>query len=387
MTRPSPAGILPDFSLFLGGPLYQLLRRGRLTDDTLGLLHRRILFALALCWLPPLLLAAAEGRLQDPEFHLRFLVALPLLIMAELVVHERLRLALPSFLDRDIVPPDSIAAFKAAIEDALRWRNSITAEVLLLALVYLVGVLIIWRNFAALETSSWYASPTPQGMQFSLAGLWFGVVSLPVLQFLLCRWYWRLAIWAVLLWRLGRLPLILMPAHPDRAGGLGFLSDTIGAFAILGTAHGALMAGLLADRILYLHAALPDFLPQIAVVLGFVLMVAICPLLAFTPRLIAARRQGIRRYDALAERYVRAFDRKWLQEDAGTKEALLGTADLQSLADLGNSLEVVRNMRFVPVLRQDVLLLALATLLPCAPLMLTVMPLREMAKMLLGVLM
>jgi hypothetical protein len=65
---------------------------------------------------------------------------------------------------------------------------------------------------------------------------------------------------------------------------------------------------------------------------------------------------------------------------------LPGIADLQSLADLGNSLQVVRNMRFAPVLKQDVLLLAPATLLPCAPLMLTVMPLRDMAKLLFSLL-
>ncbi len=197
MTRPSLAGNLPNFSLFLGGPLYQLLRRGRLTDDALGLVHRRIILALVVCWLPPLLLSAAEGRLlaggvvlpllKDPEFHLRFLIALPLLIMAELSVHQRLGLALPLFRDRDLVPPTAVSDFYAAITDALRWRNSIIAELLLLALVYLVGVLIIWRNFAALETSSWYALPTADGMQFSWAGLWFGLVSLPILQFMLCR--------------------------------------------------------------------------------------------------------------------------------------------------------------------------------------------------------
>jgi hypothetical protein len=131
---------------------------------------------------------------------------------------------------------------------------------------------------------------------------------------------------------------------------------------------------------------LADFAIHAGVVLGFVLLLAMLPLLVFLPQLIQARRCGLRHYDALAERYVRAFDAKWLQGGAAPAEQFIGTADLQSLADLGNSLAVVREMRPLPILRQDVLLLALATLLPLAPLLLTMMPLSALLKMLLGVL-
>src|SRR5262245_53513290 len=89
-----------DFSLVLGGPLFQLLRRSHLSGDAMELVRRRIIIPL-LAWLPLLALSALVGRagtvavscLLDVEAHVCFLCALPLLIVAELVMHQRLRLA------------------------------------------------------------------------------------------------------------------------------------------------------------------------------------------------------------------------------------------------------------------------------------------------------
>ena len=88
-----------------------------------------------------------------------------------------------------------------------------------------------------------------RGLKLSLAGMWYGYVSLPLFQFLLMRWYFRLFIWARFLWQVSRIDLSLVPTHPDRVGGLGFLSNTVYAFTPLAVAHGALLAGLIANRI------------------------------------------------------------------------------------------------------------------------------------------
>jgi hypothetical protein len=83
---------------------------------------------------------------------------------------------------------------------------------------------------------------------------------------------------------------------------------------------------------------------------------------------------------------VREFDAKWLRGGAPPAEGLIGSADLQSLADLGNSFEVVRTMRAALMTRDAVIQLAAATLIPLAPLLLTIMPLEELLKKLLGIL-
>ena len=398
--RVGPGGLLrqpPDFSLVLGGPLFQLLRRAHLADDALTMVRQRVVVIALLAWLPLLVLSAIEGRLLggsvavpfllDVEVHVRFLVAMPLLIVAELVVHQRMRPLLQQFLERNLIPESGMARFEAAIASAFRLRNSVLAEVLLIAFVYGVGILIVWRHYVALDTATWYATPSADGSTFSLAGLWYGYVSLPIFQFLLCRWYFRLFIWVRFLWQVSRIELSLVPTHPDRVGGLGFLADTVYAFAVL--AAGARRAARRArSPTAYSSSgpALTQFNIEIALVVIFLLCVVLGPLLVFAPQLAQAKRTGLREYGTLAQRYVREFDAKWLRGGAPAEEPLVGSADIQSLADLGNSYEVVRTMRIVPITRDAILRLAVATLAPIVPLLLTMMPLEELLKMLFGIL-
>jgi hypothetical protein len=320
------------------------------------------------------------------EVHVKFLLALPLLVAAELVVHERMRLVVRQFLERNLIPESTMPRFDAAIASAFRLRNSVLAEVLLIAFVYGVGILIVWRQYTALDTATWYATPSVEGSKLSLAGMWYGYVSLPVFQFLLLRWYFRLFIWSRFLWQVSRIGLSLVPTHPDRVGGLGFLSNIVFAFTLLAVAHGALLAGNLANRIFYLGAALPEYKIEIAVVVIFLLLLVLGPLLVFAPQLAQAKRTGLREYGTLAERYVREFDAKWLRGGAPADEPLVGSGDIQSLADLGNSFEVVRTMQIAPITRDALLRLVAATLAPIVPLLLTMMPFEELLKKLLGIL-
>jgi hypothetical protein len=384
-----------DFSLILGGPLYQLLRRTHLSGDALQLLRRRIIAMALLAWMPLLLLSVAEGHawgdsvklpfLYDVALHVRLLVALPLLIVAELIVHQRMRLVVRQFMERGLIPDATRAKFDAAIASAMRLRNSITAEVLLIAFVYVVGVGFVWRTQVALDVTSWYGVSTDGRLQPSLAGWWLGCVSLPLFQFLLLRWYFRLFIWARFLWQVSRIELRLMPMHPDRCGGLGFLALVSHAFLPLLLAQGALLAGLMAERIFFAGAKLLDFRLELIGTVAVMVFVILGPLLVFGPKLAAAKRMGLREYGTLAERYTREFDDKWLRGGAPADEPLIGSADIQSLADLCNSFEVVKGMRIVPFNLQNVVQLAVVTLLPVTPLLLTIFSLEDLLLSLLKI--
>jgi hypothetical protein len=182
-----------------------------------------------------------------------------------------------------------------------------------------------------------------------------------------------------------RIDLNLVPTHPDRTGGLGFLAGTVFAFIPLLMAHGAIVSGNLANRIFYLGSALPEFKGEIILLVAWLLFVVLGPLLAFAPRLAEARRTGLREYGSLAERYVREFDAKWLRGGAPADEPFVGSGDIQSLADLGNSYEVVRTMNMMPVSKQAIVQLAGAVLVPIVPLLLTMMPWEELLKKLFGI--
>jgi hypothetical protein len=383
-----------DFSLVLGGPLFKLLRRARLTDDVLGLLHRRIAAAVLITWAPLLALSALEGGLVGPGrtmpflddigCHLRFLGVVPLLIVAELIVHRRMRPLIEQFRVRKLVRPEQAGRFADALRAATGLRNSVVAEVLLIAVVYVVGILFTLRRYAALHGSAWYSAAST-GEQLSLAGLWFVFVSLPIIQFLFLRWYFRLFIWAQFLWRVARLDLDLEAIHPDKVGGLGFLGGSLQAFVPIAAAHGMLVAGVLADRIFFDGAKLTDF--KVEVFGGGVVLLAVFagPLTAFAPLLAHVRRGGLRKYGALGQTYVRGFRNKWVCGGAPADEPLLGSGDIQSLADLGNSFSGVQQMRIVPLSRQGLLVFVAAFLLPIAPLVLTMMSVEKVIEHVVGI--
>src|SRR5262249_39119461 len=267
-------------------------------------------------------------------------LALPLLVVAELVVHQRMRPVVRQFVERNLIAETSLTRFDDARRSAQRLRNSMPAELLLIALGYVVGVGYIWPNYGGLrDLATWAGTFVGGSRGLSPAGWWFAYVSVPLFQFALLRWYFRLFIWARFLWQVSRCELRLVPTHPDRAGGLGFLWNIVIAFSPLLAAHGVALAGLMANRVFFHGARLPDFrIGHLSVVL-FLWAIVLGPLLFFTPHLATTRRIGLREYGLLAERYVRAFDSKWLRGGAPPDEPLLGSADIQSLADLGNSFE------------------------------------------------
>jgi hypothetical protein len=323
--------------------------------------------------------------LHDIEMHVRLLLALPLLIVAELVVHQRMRTVVSQFIERGLISDATRTRFDAAIAAALRLRNSVTAEIVMIALVYGVGVLFVWRTQVALDVSCWYGMDGGGKLHPSLAGWWMGCVSLPIFQFLLLRWYFRLFIWARFLWQVSRLKLNFMPMHPDRCGGLNFLASVSQAFAPVLVAQGALLAGVMANRIFFAGAKLVAFKVDIIGLVAVMIFAILGPLLVFLPQLAAAKRKGLREYGSLAQRYAREFDHKWLRGGAPEDEPLMGSADIQSLADLGNSYGVVKEMRLVPFTMPTVLQLAITTLLPVAPLLLTMIPLEELLERMLKI--
>jgi hypothetical protein len=166
--------------------------------------------------------------------------------------------------------------------------------------------------------------------------------------------------------------------HPDRCGGVGFLGAISYAFAPVLVAQGCLLAGNFANQIFYAGAKLPDFKLEAVGLVAVMVFAVLGPLLVFAFPLADARRKGMREYGTLAQRYVREFDEKWVRGGAPPDEPLVGSGDIQSLADLGNSFEVVKGMRLVPFNTQAILQLAGATLAPVVPLALTMISLEEL---------
>ena len=312
---------IEDFSLVLGGPVFQFLRKSHLGGDELELLHRRVLASILLTWFPLFLLSAVStgvgsvaqiSFLQDIEVHARFLVALPILIGAELLVHSRIRAVVRRFVQYRIVLPQDMDRVRRAIASALKIRNSAYVELALVAMVYTLG-LWLWNSRNDPGAATWYEL---RGGRWKLtpAGDWYVFVSIPVFQFILLRWYMRLFVWFRFLWQVNRIELNLMPTHPDRCGGLSFVGKSSYAYGPILFAQGAILAGVVADRVLYKGESLQSLKLQIGGFIVFFVAAILGPLLMFTPRLAHARRKGLAEYGLLAQRYVESFDQKWVRD-------------------------------------------------------------------------
>lgn len=384
-----------DFSLVQGGPLFQLMLRTGLMKPTMDLAMRRILVLCGVAWVPLLVLSAISGQawggvevpfLLDIGAHARLLVSVPLFVAAEVVVHRRIKVTVRQFLDRGLVAPQDQPLFEQAVGLAMRLRNSVVAELVVLGFAVFVGYWVGQRYYV-MSVTSWHMVTTEGRTQLTSAGFWYLFVSLTIFRFLMIRWYFRLFVWYLLVWRIARrVPLHLNALHPDQAGGLGFLSISMFAFLPVLVAQTAGLSGILAGKILHEGAALPQFKLEIAAWLLLLLLLVMTPLFFFIFRLGEAKRAGMREYGTLASRYAAEFRAKWIEGSGGKDEPLLGSADIQSLADLGNSFATVRDMRLVPVGRVTVVQLLLLTAMPLLPLTLTIIPLDQLIDRLLGIL-
>ena len=384
--------VVPEFSLTSGGALYNLLVRLRLTRRPMEFLMRRVVVITLAAWLPLLILSVQNGMatggvevpfLRDVATHVRFLIALPLFLWAEVTVHYGMQPVIAQFLVRRIVPHEAEDRFRSLILSTIRWRDSLLTELVLLALVIVIGQFVTDRT--ALQTSTWYSTATATGSSDTPAGLWYAWFSMPLFQFIMLRWFFRWLLWVVFLWRVTRLPLALIPTHPDRAAGLAFLSRAVVAYSPVLTALSSIIGGVVAGKILYEGVTLQSFLFEGIVAVLLLLVIGLGPLCVFMPRLALTRRRGEFEYGTLATHYVAAFNQKWNNPAAADDKELLGSADIQSLADLSNSYGIVDGMRTVPFDRNALVLTVACAIIPLAPLVLFIIPLDELLIKVLGI--
>ena len=368
-----------QFSL-LGGPLHRLgcrlgLVRGGTNTVALGL-------ALGVSsWTVLLLLAVIEG-VSEPVLslsvigeHVRLLIVIPLLFLCESLLDPRVAVFVRTIVRWEVVPEIALPALESETARIGRWKDSRLPDAVCLLAAVLMS--LIAPELSLLGTTAAYSLNRTAGGP-TLTGLWYGMVCLPLFRFLMFRWLWRLGLWCCFLWRVSRLELNLVPTHPDGAAGLGYLEVVHAEFATLILATSAAASAAFAEGLVAGTTNFTALYPAAALMLGIDAAMFLGPLCIFVPNLWLSRVTGLETYMGLAARYVNDFDRKWV--GAARREQLLGSPDVQALADLSTSIRVVRDMRLVPVSRRLVLILAAAALLPLLPLLLLRYPIAELAQ-------
>jgi len=380
---------ITEFSL-LGGPLHQLGCRMGLVKDgsaTIGLGVALGIF----CWVVLMGLALLEGlgwrmySLNAIGVHVRLLAAIPLMFLGETTVAPQMAEFARYVVRSGVVPPASLPALDVNIRRVGRLKDSWLAEGLILLAAFAIP-LVAPANAIGGTTGSWAGVLQRLGDNYRWTTGWYLGFCLPFFRFLLFRWLLHLGLWWWFLWRLRKLDLHLIPTHSDLTAGLGFLQVVHENFSGVIMAMAAVCSAQFAEDIAsgkMEFEALNGWVPCV-----LLLMVALfmAPLCMFTKKLWQCRVTGMSEYMGMADRYVAAFDRRWIRDPNASGESQLGTADLQSLADLTNSVDVVRGMRLIPVGRRQLTILVFSTIAPLLPLLLLKYPIVQVTNKLLQML-
>ncbi len=374
---------LENFSL-LGGPLHRLgVRLGLVRQGT-----HTVLLGVALgggMWIVVVILALLEG-IADRVFSLsaigasaRLLVVIPLMFVCESWVTPRMAAFVDRITDSGIVPAGELPALDAAAARIRRWADAWWPEAAgLLAAVLLAVSDTRVPHFGA-SSGSRAGGAVDRRLDLFQCGASSSSGSC------CCAGSGALGLWCWFLWRVSRLDLQLIPGHPDGAGGLATLSSVHERFTPLVAAISVLESAALAEDLSAGAVTMTAVYPFLALLLAMDAALFLGPLLVFTDKLWAGRTRGMSDYMGFAGRYVKEFERKWLESgDPAPGESMLGTPDLQSLADLANSVNIVREMKWVPISSRLLTQLAMAALLPLAPLLLFKYPLAELAQKLVA---
>jgi hypothetical protein len=341
-------------------------------------------------WAPLIVIGAIEktltGRtsplLVDPAVHVRLLVAAPLILVAELALGKQAAMSLRRLADEGFITPDARPRFDAIVARSGRLTQAFAARVVLAAVAILFGVVMVATHRTGLVSGE-------AKSELTATRVWYATVALPVFGYVMARSLARWLFWVLTLIDTARLGLRLAAGHPDRRGGIGFLVlPSLGFFAPYLLGMSSVLAAASVGPVLRREIGMSQ-LQHLFIAAGIVsVVVALGPLLVFTPQLFRVARQSIFQYGKLATDYTRRFDGRWFA--TSSRDDLLGTPDLQSLNDLGGQWrETVEKTSLVVFRLRDLIILLVAVLLPTVPLLFAVMPveavLAKVGKLMMGV--
>jgi hypothetical protein len=369
-----------SFSLNYGGPFYHLLRRLHLVAPSGNV---RVWWLAVFAWLP---LAIGEGTrlllgmapdptLYDLSVHVRLLFALPVMLLAERLTERTCRRAISSLHDGHFCEEHALDSIVARAE---RRRDAAWPEGMLLAIALGGGQLAMWR----ITGSTGLVHGDTEVGAFSYPRMWYVVIALPLAQFVMYRWLWHWAIWASMLFRISRLPLVAVATHPDRAAGLGILGRPIAGFAYFALAISAVLSSAWGTQLLAHRATVKSHLAALAVFVVLMIALAVAPLLLFCGQLFRIRLATLFAYSDFATDYARRFHRKWIEGGFGKQS--LGSADIQSLSDLGNSFQVIDQTRLFAFGPRAIVAVLIASILPMIPLYASTLTLEQLLERVLG---
>jgi hypothetical protein len=365
------------------GPFTRLLFALHLAPKSPRKLTRTALFVAAALWLSFAVCAFVDrlftGKIpllfEDLSAHVRILVSVPALLLAETMHNERSAYVQDRLSDGGIADSSQQQTVTRIITSAERLRHSRTLEYACWALGFSFGLAMLRREFGVSDALRGLSEAATSGVAY----VWYVLLVVPVYGFLFSRAVLRWFVWCWLLFRVSRIELRLCPTHPDRAGGLGFLSEPVSAAAVLGFALSAGMVTRWRAAARMASVSIKTFLPSFAVLLVAAVILSVGPLLFFGMPAFRARLQAEREHSRLVLGYVQRVHAAWFEQQP-QPESAIGVFDSSSMADIDSTYQNLLRMRIVPLEPRTVLAVALGISLPFAAAMAAEIPISELLR-------
>lgn len=379
-----------EVSLVRGGPFYRVQEAARLIESDRWNLGRRVIFAIAIGWLPLALITllfnprAVVGLFTDYTVNARVLIGVPVLLAGQVVMETAFRTILRHIRHAALLTPPDWVRLDETLVKLMRLRDSAIPELLIAVAVYAHVAQLVQTHLVLAR--SWVLAGTGGEAHLSPAGWYYVLISQFLYQFLFGISLWRWLLWWIFLFRLSRLDLQLMPTHPDQHGGIGFLG--VSPMAIVPTifAGSAVIGSTWRADILRSGGAvhLMSFKVDAIALLAIVLIIAVGPLVFFVPKLTGLRRRGIFEYGTLAQLESTAFHNRWILHRAGREEEFPASPEASTLTDYGSSYQNIEHLQPFPYDRGALVALVLAIAIPMLPVVLAEIPFVEVLKGLLS---
>lgn len=375
---------MAGFSLVRDDLLIRLQRRiGLVPAEGLGLVRRALFWSLV-AWGPIALWAWFMGRAIGVEVgepllahfgvHVRFLVAVPLLILAEGFAEPVLAKVVPQFVRSGLVPEASQASFRQLLVDTARLRDATLPWIVVLGLALALSTMSSLGERA--HELEWALEGAGATREVGFGGWWLMLVGRPIYLVLLLGWLWRAALLALLFARIAGLGLSIVPTHPDRAGGLAFVEKLPAMFAPVAFAIGAVLASRWAHDVIY-HGASPlEQRIEMAVFVAVAVVVFAAPALALSGCLRRAKKQALLDYGTLVGNHGRLVRERWIEGKPLADDALISAPELGPVADTQAAYDAVKRMRTVPLGKASIVPLALAAGAPMLALLAIELPVK-----------
>jgi hypothetical protein len=390
MNMNTPAGYDRDVTALLNADDWPLRWQRKLglapRNGGMGLKRRALFFAL-LTWLPLAIWAILHGHAWpadalpgtdgEPLFahfgiNVRCLLAIPLMILSEgLLLKATVDMA-RQFLRNGIVVEAQQAQFIGLLQAAARRRDSSMPWIIVLGLTAM-WVIADSPN-AGVHGLSWAVEDGSLGF----GGWWFAYVARPVFIALLAAWLWRIVLVLLFFRSISKLDLSLVPSHPDRAGGLGFLEYYPRAFFLLTFAISAVVASGWAHDVVYHAKDVHQYIKPMAALAIAWSLILLSPVLVFSPKLAAAKRQGKSEYGRAVGEHGRLVRQRWILNQAVPDEALLEAPGMGPVADANAIYDAVKAMSTVPINKTVLISVLLPLVIPMFVVFAIQIPVKEL---------